>query len=69
VIVHSRDPLNAETPRAELAASPLTPAERFYVRNHGITPSIDAHDWRVTIDGLVGTARALARRAAGAATA
>jgi sulfite oxidase len=59
VIVHSRDPLNAETPRAELAASPLTPAERFYVRNHGITPSIDAHDWRVGIDGLVGNPREL----------
>ncbi len=37
MIVHSRDPLNAETPRAGLLA-PLTPATDFYVRNHGPIP-------------------------------
>jgi sulfite oxidase len=59
VIVHRRDPLNAETPRAELAASPLTPTDRFYVRNHGSTPHIDDDSWRVEIDGLAGSPREL----------
>jgi sulfite oxidase len=59
VIVHRRDPLNAETPRADLAASPLTPADRFYVRNHGSTPHIDDDSWRVEIDGLARSPREL----------
>jgi sulfite oxidase len=38
-IVHQQDPLNAEPPRAALADAPITPLERFYVRNHGPVPT------------------------------
>jgi sulfite oxidase len=37
MIVHSRDPLNAETPRSGLTSS-LTATGAFYVRNHGPIP-------------------------------
>ncbi|MYV68225.1 molybdopterin-dependent oxidoreductase, partial [Streptomyces sp. SID2131] len=34
----------------------LTPADRFFVRNHTSTPVLDARDWRLTLwgDGLHG---------------
>ncbi len=36
----------------------LTPADRFFVRNHTTTPVLDARDWRLTLwgDGLHGRA-------------
>jgi sulfite oxidase len=49
-IVHQDEPLNAEPPRAGLAGAPITPLERFYVRNHGPVPG-DAGPLR--LDGLV----------------
>jgi sulfite oxidase len=51
VIVHSRDPLNAETPRAQLISA-LTPTDAFYVRNHGPIPRLDP-DARFRVGGLV----------------
>jgi sulfite oxidase len=36
MIVHTAEPLNAEPPAAALAQAELTPADTFYVRNHGI---------------------------------
>ena len=48
MLVHSEEPLNAETPRDELGA-PITPAERFYVRNHGPVPDVDGS---IEIGGL-----------------
>ena len=34
--------------------SPITPTERFYVRNHfSVVPQIDAVAWRLKVDGLV----------------
>jgi sulfite oxidase len=50
-IVHQDAPLNAEPPRSALAGAPLTPLERFYVRNHGPVPETAAP---LRIDGLVG---------------
>ncbi|MFF1923639.1 sulfite oxidase [Streptomyces sp. NPDC058221] len=50
---------NAETNFAALRATGLlTPAERFFVRNHTTTPRIDAGDWRLRVwgDGLRGPA-------------
>ena len=49
-IVHQREPLNAETPRAALAGAPLTSVERFYVRNHGPVPETAGP---LRVDGLV----------------
>jgi sulfite oxidase len=49
-IVHQEQPLNAEPPRATLAGAPITPLERFYVRNHGPVPERTA---ALRIDGLV----------------
>ncbi|MEV4420521.1 sulfite oxidase [Patulibacter sp. NPDC049589] len=53
MIVHTADPLNAETSRAALAEHDLTPADRFYVRNHGSVPDTDPAAWTLRIDGLV----------------
>lgn len=53
MIVHTREPLNAETARAPLAEHSLTPVDRFYVRNHGAVPQIDAASWRLRVSGLV----------------
>ena len=49
----SDDPLVRESIVTSLDA-PITPTERFYVRNHFTdVPRIDAKTWRLTIDGLV----------------
>jgi len=53
LIVHEQEPLNAETPRAALAAGPLTATDAFYVRDHGPVPEIDPAAWRLRIGGLV----------------
>ncbi|MEV7511013.1 sulfite oxidase [Streptomyces sp. NPDC091201] len=48
---------NAETNFAALRGTgPLTPVDRFFVRNHTSTPRIDAGAWRLTVwgDGLTG---------------
>ncbi|HYH89010.1 MAG TPA: sulfite oxidase [Solirubrobacteraceae bacterium] len=52
-IVHQQEPLNAEPPRSALAGAPITPLERFYVRNHGPVPA-GTESLRVT--GLVAQA-------------
>ncbi len=49
-IVHVEQPFNAEPPPAALAGAPITPIERFYVRNHGPVPERTA---ALRIDGLV----------------
>ena len=50
LIVHSENPLNAETRVGALAPWDLTPVEAFYVRSHG--PVAD-HEGRLAVDGLV----------------
>ena len=45
--VHGDEPFNAEPSRAALADSAVTPAEAFYVRNHGAVPEIDPASWRL----------------------
>lgn len=45
-------PLNAETPLPAMT-NPLTPTRSFYIRNHFDIPSIDAHTWRLDLDGAV----------------
>ena len=56
MVVHERDPYNAEPPRHALNGHPVTPTDAFYVRNHGAVPRIDAREWRLVVDGLVGDA-------------
>ncbi|MFD2415697.1 hypothetical protein [Amycolatopsis pigmentata] len=46
MIVHQRDPFNAEPPRAALASERETPLEAFYTRNHGPIPDFDPDHWR-----------------------
>jgi sulfite oxidase len=55
LIEWSTDPRNAETPAAQLRRSWLTPAEAFFVRNHGAVPAVDANDYRITVSGDVRT--------------
>lgn len=48
-------PLNAETP-AHLLDDDITPVERHFIRNNGLTPENTSPDgWTVTIDGEVDT--------------
>ncbi|MGY4906610.1 sulfite oxidase [Streptomyces sp. 900116325] len=50
---------NAETNFAALRSTGLlTPADRFFVRNHTVTPRIDTAGWRLTVwgSGLTGSA-------------
>jgi sulfite oxidase len=51
-IVHSQEPLNAETVPEVLARTDLTRIDAFYVRTHGPVPEAPA-EWRLTVDGLV----------------
>lgn len=53
MVVHEREPFNAEPPRIALAGLPETPVDAFYSRNHGPVPDIDAAAWRLRVDGLV----------------
>lgn len=53
MLVHQREPFNAEPPRRALARRAITDLETFYSRNHGPIPRIDADAWRLEVDGLV----------------
>jgi sulfite oxidase len=50
LIVHTKQPMNAETPPA-LLHTPLTPNELFFVRNHLPVPNIKAEDYKLEIGG------------------
>ena len=47
MLVRTERPFNAEPPPEVLAATPITPAEFFYVRNHLPVPHIDASTYKV----------------------
>ncbi len=54
MIVHSEVPLNAESPRAILARSDLTPNDGFYIRSHGPIPEHHSGaPWPIRVQGLV----------------
>jgi sulfite oxidase len=53
MIVHEREPFNAETWPAALAEGPLTATDAFYVRGHGAVPELDPGAWRLQVHGLV----------------
>ena len=52
LIVRSGRPQDLETP-AHLLDSWITPNERFYVRSHFYTPTIDPATWSLVLDGEV----------------
>ncbi|MCP4381726.1 MAG: sulfite oxidase [Hyphomicrobiales bacterium] len=46
-------PINAETP-PHLLDAPITPNNRFFVRNNGVVPENTSSDgWELTVDGMV----------------
>jgi sulfite oxidase len=53
LIVHEREPFNAETGLAALDEGPLTATDAFYVRGHGAVPEIDPAAWRLRVGGAV----------------
>jgi sulfite oxidase len=53
MVVHEREPFNAEPPPTALADQPITPLDTFYSRNHGPIPDVSPATWRLTVDGLV----------------
>ncbi|MFI8089366.1 sulfite oxidase [Streptomyces sp. NPDC086080] len=55
MLVHARQPFNAEPSPAALAGAPTTPVDAFYSRNHGPVPDLDPAQWKLEVDGLVGT--------------
>ena len=55
MLVHEREPYNAEPTGAALGASHVTPTDVFYSRNHGAVPTVDLATWRLTVRGLVWT--------------
>ena len=54
-VVQEAVPFDAESEAAALADADLTPIDVFYARNHGPIPDVATDDWRLAVDGLVGT--------------
>lgn len=59
MLVHERDPYNAEPAPAALDGYELTPTDAFYSRNHGPVPQLDPDAWRLTVDGHTAAALTL----------
>ena len=53
LIVVSEEPLNCETLTPAPPSGLLTPADRFYLRNHFPMPVLDAAEWQLSVSGLV----------------
>ena len=53
LVVHEREPFNAETGLAALAEGPVTATDAFYVRGHGPVSTPDPLTWRLRVHGLV----------------
>ncbi|KAG2433977.1 hypothetical protein HYH02_012439 [Chlamydomonas schloesseri] len=51
LIPRTQKPFNGETPGSLLAASPLTPTDVFFVRNHLPVPHVDAEAYRLQVTG------------------
>lgn len=52
-IIRSADPFNGGPPPDLMIRESITPAELFFVRNHGAVPEIDAAAFRLSVRGLV----------------
>jgi sulfite oxidase len=53
MVIHEAEPFNAETSPAALREDAVTPADAFYVRDHGPVPEIDPDRWRLQVNGRV----------------
>lgn len=53
LLVHEREPFNAETCAPALDEAPITSVDAFYVRGHGAVPEFDPRGWRLHVGGLV----------------
>jgi sulfite oxidase len=53
LIVHSKEPLNAEPRLDRLRENFITPQRLFYVRSHGTIPRLDAATHRLSVRGKV----------------
>jgi len=53
VLVHTKEPLNAEPALADLAESFITPVDRFFKRNHAPAPVVDPDALRLEVAGMV----------------
>lgn len=53
LVIHSKEPLNAEPPLARLRENFITPQQIFYVRSHGNIPRLDAARHKLTVNGKV----------------
>ena len=51
--VHSTEPLVGGPPLSVLRQDHITPADLFFIRNHGPIPEVDAASFRLEVDGLV----------------
>lgn len=51
LVVHTRDPLNAEPPLADLESPWLT--QHVYIRSHGTPPKIVVPQYRLFVEGMV----------------
>jgi len=55
LIVRTADPFNAEPRLLALVADAATPVKHFYVRNHGPIPKVEVNDYKLRIEGMVGS--------------
>ncbi len=53
LIYRTRTPRNGEPKLSKLVENWITPTPQFYVRSHGVNPTIGADEYNVSIDGLV----------------
>lgn len=53
MVVRSTEPYNAGPPLESLRASPVTPVQLFFVRNHGTVPAVDPRSYRLVVTGFV----------------
>ena len=53
MVVHGREPFDAEPRPAVQAGQALTAVEAFCSRNHGPFPDLAQAAWRLRVDGLV----------------
>jgi sulfite oxidase len=53
LVVRQTSPFNGGPPPELLGRSVVTPAELFFVRNHGSVPDVDPMSYRLSVDGLV----------------
>ena len=52
LIVHTKEPFNAEPNPKDLISSFITPEKYFFCRSHGSIPNLDEVSHKITIEGI-----------------